>query len=262
MILKAYTGSFSWGSSVRPMLMNIVHNLDCLDGMRQMPPESVRLICTSPPYNLRLKNTVSLAKHGRWKSSELFKDGYDGFSDDMPPAEYVAWQRECLTEMMRVLTPNGAIFYNHKWAITKGRLQEKYAITDGFPVRQIIIWHRAGTMALNSEYYLPNYEVIYLIGKPDFKLVKEQAIRGSIWRINQSYLDGHPATFPIELAERCVLAVSDGLVLDPFMGSGTTAIAAERHGREWIGFEQSAKYVESARKRIAAHNAQSKLPGV
>ena len=65
--------------------------------------------------------------------------------------------------MMRVLKPTGAIFYNHKWRIQKGLLQDRADIVNDFPVRQIIIWQRAGGINFNPGYFLPTYEVIYLI---------------------------------------------------------------------------------------------------
>ena len=60
----------------------------------------------------------------------------------MPYDQYVEWQRECLRAMYRLLTDNGAIFYNHKWQIQAGLLQDRREIVEGFPVRQIIIWRR------------------------------------------------------------------------------------------------------------------------
>ena len=68
--------------------------------------------------------------------------------------------------MMRVLRNDGAIFYNHKWRVQDGLLQDRSDIVAGFPVRQIIIWQRAGGINFNPGYFLPNYEVIYLICKP------------------------------------------------------------------------------------------------
>ena len=61
----------------------------------------------------------------------------------------------------------------------------------------------------------------------------------------------HPAPFPVALPQRCIDSTDAKVILDPFMGSGTTAIAAIRAGREWIGIEQSAKYVAMAEERIA-----------
>ncbi len=168
----------------------------------------------------------------------------------MPHEDYVAWQRDCLAEMLRLLKPSGAIFYNHKWRVQKGLLQDRSDIVAGFPVRQILIWQRAGGINFNPGYFLPNYEVIYLIAKPDFKLAPKANSQGCVWRINQENNNPHPAPFPVDLASRCIESVGKGPVLDPFMGSGTTAIAAEYAGVEWIGIEQSEQYVQMANNRV------------
>ena len=179
----------------------------------------------------------------------------------MPHDEYVVWQRECLTEMIRLLRPDGAIFYNHKWRVQGGIHQDRSDIVDGFPVRQILIWERPGGVNFNPGYFLPNYEVIYLIPKPDFVLADGAAGAGCVWRIRPEVDNPHPAPFPVELADRCLRSVGEGVVLDPFMGSGSTAVAAILNGRPWIGIEKSAAYARDAEERIAAfrQNVQSRL---
>ena len=231
-------------------------NGDAVAVMRTLQPQSIKCVVTSPPYNLKNSsgNGMRNGRGGKWSMAALMK-GYDLHSDCMPHDDYVAWQRDCLTEMMRVLRPDGAIFYNHKWRVQKGLLQDRSDIVDGFPVRQIIIWHRSGGINFNKGYFLPNYEVIYLIAKPDFKLAPKANSLGCVWKINQESKNPHPAPFPVELAENCIMSVDDGVVLDPFIGSGSTALAAEKHNREWIGIEQSPLYIEMAQKRIKeAHN--------
>ncbi len=219
-----------------------------------MPDGAVRVIVTSPPYNLKNStgNGLRDGRGGKWPNAAL-QAGYDGHSDQMPHAEYVAWQRDCLTEMLRLLRPDGAIFYNHKWRVQGGLLQRLGdAITEGFPVRQIIIWQRAGGFNHNPGYFLPTYEVIYFIAKSrETRLQSETRGLGDVWRIPQGSGNPHPAPFPTELAARCIEAVGEGPVLDPFMGSGTTAIAAEQLGVEWTGIEKSAAYVAMAHERIA-----------
>ena len=133
--------------------------------------------------------------------------------------------------MMRVLQDDGAIFYNHKWRVQNGLLQDPQDIVEGFPIRQIIIWQRNGGINFNAGYFLPTYEVIYLIAKPKFKLAKKANALGDVWNIPQEKNNPHPAPFPLELAQRCIESVDDGTVLDPFLGSGTTALAAEVLGR-------------------------------
>lgn len=228
-----------------------VHQGDCVKLMDQMPSESVDLVVTSPPYNIRNStgNGLKDGRGGKWKNAALI-NGYSEHDDCMPHSEYVAWQRRCLDAMMRVLRPDGAIFYNHKWRVQGGLIQDRSDIVSGFPVRQIIIWQREGGINFNAGYFLPTYEVIYLICKPGFKLAPKANAIGDVWRIPQENTNSHPAPYPIELARRCVKSTNALVVLDPFMGSGTTAIAAEACGRKWVGFDISKEYCTSAMKRI------------
>lgn len=228
-----------------------VHHGDCVELMDKMSPRSIDLVVTSPPYNLRNStgNGMQNGSGGKWPQAQLLA-GYDTSEDAMPHDEYVAWQRRCLTAMMRVLSDNGAIFYNHKWRVQKGLLQDRADIVEGFPVRQIIIWKRNGGINFNPGYFLPTYEVIYLICKPNFKLAPKANAQGDVWQIPQADNNPHPAPFPVELAQRCIQSTTAKIVLDPFMGSGTTAIAAEICDREWVGMEVSKVYCMMARERI------------
>lgn len=238
-------------SELAPWLNKVTQG-DCTDVLDALPKASVTTIVTSPPYNLKNStgNGMKDGRGGKWSNARLI-DGYEDHHDNMPHEDYVAWQRKCLDSMMRVLKDNGAIFYNHKWRVQNGLLQNRSDILDGFPVRQIIIWKRKGGINFNPGYFLPTYEVIYLIAKPKFKLAPKANAFGDVWEIKQESKNEHPAPFPLELAERCVKSVTGGVVLDPFMGSGTTAIAAEKHGRDWIGIEKSADYCAMAADRIA-----------
>ena len=237
---------------MRPWL-NQIHHGDCLELMSQMPAASVGLAVTSPPYNLLNSsgNGMKNGHRGKWSRAALMQ-GYAGHSDRMPHADYVDWQRECIRAMLRVLTPDGAIFYNHKWRVQRGLLQDRADIVDGFPVRQIIIWQRAGGFNHNPGYFLPTYEVIYLIANPEFRLAPKAGGIGDVWRIRQDRGNPHPAPFPVELARRAIAATTADVVLDPFLGSGTTAVAALLEGRQYIGIELSAEYCGMAGERIAA----------
>ena len=197
------------------------------------------MVVTSPPYNIRNSsgNGLKNGSGGKWPNAKLL-EGYDNHDDALPHEEYVAQQRKILTETMRILKPTGAIFYNHKWRI-QGLLQDRADIVDGFPVRQIVIWQRAGGINFNPGYFLPTYEVIYLIAKPKFVLAPKANAVGDVWRIPQETKNPHPAPFPIELAQRCIESTTGLVVLDPMIGSGTTAIAAELAGRSWIGMDWS-----------------------
>ena len=233
-----------------------IHCGDSVELMNKMPAESVDLCVTSPPYNLRNSTGNGMkgvwgGKRPRWKNPAL-ANGYDGYDDAMPYPEYVEWQRKALTAMYRILKPTGAIFYNHKWRVQGGLIQDRAEIVEGFPVRQIIIWQRAGGINFNPGFFLPTYEVIYLICKPGFKLAPKANTLGDVWRIPQEHNNTHPAPFPVELAQRCIQSTNAQIICDPFMGSGTTAIAAESLGRAWIGMDISATYCKLATERILA----------
>ncbi|HSK71358.1 MAG TPA: site-specific DNA-methyltransferase [Pyrinomonadaceae bacterium] len=234
--------------------LNKVHCGDAVTVMNQMPEKSVGLVVTSPPYNLRNStgNGLKNGNGGKWENAALLK-GYETHTDDMPHDKYVEWQRECLTAMMRLLRDDGAIFYNHKWRVQNGLLQDRHDIIEGFPVRQIIIWKRNGGINFNPGYFLPTYEVIYLICKKDFKLAPKANAQGDVWYIPSENNNPHPAPFPVELAQRCISSTNAEIILDPFIGSGQTAIAAEALGRKWIGIDISVEYCKLAEERIKAN---------
>lgn len=225
---------------------------DCLDVMRQMPDGCIDLIVTSPPYNLKNSsgNGMKDGRGGKWANAALV-NGYSNHHDCMPHEEYVDWQKECLSEMLRLIPDDGAIFYNHKWRVQKGILQDRQDIVQDFPVRQIIIWRRKGGINFNPGYFLPTYEVIYLIAKPKFKLVPKANAFGDVWEFTQETKNEHPAPFPVSLIERCISSTPAKTVLDPFMGSGTTAVAARNLGRDFVGIELSPDYCEMAEKRLS-----------
>jgi modification methylase len=219
--------------------------------MKDIPSDSVDLIVTSPPYNLKNStgNGMKDGRGGKWKNASLV-NGYSHHDDNMPHDEYVLWQRECLKEMLRIIPDDGAIFYNHKWRVQGGLLQNRQDIVSGFPVRQIIIWRRKGGINFNPGYFLPTYEVIYLIAKPDFRLVPKANAHGDVWEFKQESKNKHPAPFPVPLIKRIISSTSAKTILDPFMGSGTTALAARNLGRNFIGIDISPEYCKMARERV------------
>jgi site-specific DNA-methyltransferase (adenine-specific) len=233
---------------------------DALEVMRQMPDEFIDLVITSPPYNIKNStgNGLKDGRGGKWANAGLQK-GYSHYDDCMPHEEYVKWQRDCLTEMLRLIPDTGAIFYNHKWRVQAGLLQDRQDIVNGFPVRQIIIWRRKGGLNFNPGYFLPTYEVIYLIAKPKFRLVPKANAHGDIWEFTQEMNNDHPAAFPVNLIDRIVSSTNAKVILDPFMGSGTTAISAINFKRDYIGIDISPEYCKMAEERIKNHTAQSKL---
>jgi len=225
---------------------------DAVEVMLDIPDGSVDLVVTSPPYNLKNStgNGMKDGRGGKWKNAELL-NGYATYNDNMPHKQYVAWQRRCLSEMLRIVPDDGAVFYNHKWRVQGGLLQDRADIVGGFPVRQIIIWQRKGGINFNAGYFLPTYEVIYLIAKPDFKLAPKANALGDVWEFAQEMDNRHPAPYPIALIDRIISSTGAKVVLDPFMGSGTTAVAAVQNHCDYIGIEISPEYCQMAEKRVA-----------
>ena len=233
---------------------------DILQVIKKIPDKSLDLVVTSPPYNLKNStgNGMKDGRGGKWSNAALQK-GYSHHADNMPHDEYVKWQRKCLTQMMRVLKDNGAIFYNHKWRVQNGLLQDRHDIVKGFPVRQIIIWKRKGGINFNRGYFLPTYEVIYLIAKSKFTLAPKANAYGDVWEFTQEMNNEHPAAFPVDLIVRIISSTNARIILDPFMGSGTTAVAAKALQRDYIGIEISPQYCEMARERLLKSTFKSFL---
>lgn len=227
---------------------------DCLEVLRDIPDGTFDMAMTSPPYNLKNSsgNGMKDGRGSKWAAADKgLREGYAEHSDDMSHSDYVKWQREVITEVMRTLKDDGALFYNHKWRVQDGLLQTRNDIVEGFPVRQVIIWHRSGGINFNAGYFLPTYEVIYLIAKRGFKLEPKSNRHGDVWSFHQEVNNPHPAPFPLALAERIVSSSPGSLVLDPFMGSGTTAVAALKYGKKYCGIDTSSEYLEYAAERIS-----------
>lgn len=225
---------------------------DCLEVMKDIPDNSVDLIITSPPYNLGIRKTFSNTENwkGKWNKSKLQSSGYDNHDDYMPEAEYVVWQHNVLLECYRLIKDNGAIFYNHKWRVQQGLFQQRPEIVSGLPIRQIIIWKKPGGINFNDGYFLPTYEVIYLIAKPKFKLAPKVNRYGDVWQINPQKGSWHPAPFPLELAKRCIESTTGSIILDPFIGSGTVALACKDMNKTYIGIDISKDYCEKIKQNL------------
>lgn len=226
---------------------------DCLEEMAKMPSSSVDVIITSPPYNLgeRPKCYGRSNRRGtRWGNSDLMADAYDGSDDAMPYEEYKAWQRRVLEECLRLLSPIGVLFYNHKPRIFKGELRLPTAWTERLPLRQIIIWDRCGGFNANVGFYQPAHEWLLMFVKPEFSITRASSTTGDVWRIPAESNTPHPAPFPLELPMKalCTLGEQYRTVFDPFAGRGTVGIAANRTGRDFVGIEQSAAYCDIARQ--------------
>lgn len=238
---------------------NKIYCCDVLEGLKQLDDESVDLIITSPPYNLKgFNGKVSYnEKHDLWH--RWIKYGGQDDLDNIPEEEYEQWQVDILNECYRVLKKDGSMFYNHKLRIKKQQISHPilWIMRSNFKCRQEIIWDRNSSICIDNNRYLPVTERIYWLCKtaknPRFKRNKNSQFVTDVWRFPPDKNNDHPAPFPITLPDNIIPNVAQGeriLVLDPFMGGGTVAMSAIKNGCDYIGFDIVQEYVDMAEKRI------------
>ncbi|HME53885.1 MAG TPA: site-specific DNA-methyltransferase [Candidatus Lokiarchaeia archaeon] len=257
----------------------IVHLGDTLDFLRTIPDNSIRLVITSPPYNIG-------------KEYETQKE----------LEAYLAFQKEVIGELVRVLANDGSICWETGNYVDGGEIVPLDIVfypvfkSFGLQLRNRIIWHFNHGLHC-SKRFSGRYESILWFTKSDEYLFRlddvrvpakypgKRAYRGpnkgkpsgnplgknpsdtwefvasewdnEIWEIpnvksNHPEKTVHPCQFPIELCERCVLAHTNpgDWVLDPFMGAGSSLLAAIMHERKAIGVDKEPAYVDLARTRI------------
>jgi site-specific DNA-methyltransferase (adenine-specific) len=230
----------------------------------------IDLVITSPPYNMGVSagggfSSKFIRNHGhydpaggyrkrggggKWSGGDL-ADGYGAHDDKMPWDEYEAWQREVVKLCWNCLADDGAIFYNHKPRPQACEVWLPIALNPDLPLRQIIIWARAGGINFAPTHYVPMHEWLIVLAKPNFRLRDKAASgAGDVWYIPQESNTEHPAPFPVELPSRILETTSAQMILDPFMGSGTTGVACARRGRRFVGIEIEPKYFDLACRRI------------
>lgn len=224
---------------------------DCIDEMMKMPSGSVDLVFTSPPYNLGNTTGGGFPKSkGKWQSAAL-ADGYNTHSDNLPHSEYVDWQKTVLNECWRLLNDTGAIYYNHKPRVQNGILLTPLELNPGLPIRQIVIWKRNGGINFSPSFYLPTHEWIVIFAKPKFRLRDKRASGAKdVWEVPQESKNPHPAPFPVDLPRIALETTTASVVLDPFMGSGTTGVACIEMERNFIGIEKDPQYFAMAQRRL------------
>lgn len=248
-----------------------IYNMDCLEGMKAMQDGSVDCCVTSPPYNFCLRVMGDQYKHRtdgeRFGNTDIPMNKYtNGLSDSLDMEDYYKWQCECIDEMMRVT--KGVVFYNvqvitgNKVAVMK--ILGKYAEQ----IRDLLIWDKKTAEpamhfgCLNSE-----FELIIAFDHGDCKGRQfrtanwERGTLSNIIRIGKNRENDHRAAFPLDLPRYLVMYFTElgGVVLDPFMGSATTAIACIKEKRHFVGFELNKEYYDKAVKRVEAEKAQLTL---
>ena len=239
--------------------INQIHNMDCLEGLKQLPDNCIDCIITSPPY---------------WKGFE-----YEAYFNSYK--QYLDWCDLWLKECKRVLKQNGFFYLNviNDSEITIRAFEMlEIAIKNMFKLHDTIIWYRYNQQPANTDRQLTNQtEFIFMLRhtSANIKLNKKDVLDkkkhlfktknvSNVWEMPFNSVRsnfgkketkskwGHSG-FPEDLPETCLLlSTKEGdLVLDMFMGSGTTAVSCKRLNRNYIGFELSKEYVEIAQKRLS-----------
>ena len=215
-----------------------IYHADCLEILPTVV--DVDLVFTSPPYNLRG------AAGSMWSR---LREGYGEHDDAMPHAEYVTWQRTVTGLCWKSLSDRGALFYQHK-PIAKGNgARLPFELIGSLPLRQVVTWDRGIGFQRTRLHYVPRYEWILVCAKPDFRITTLDVF--DVWQVPPAHHEGHPAPFPLQLAALAIRTTAPRLVVDPFMGSGTTLRAAKDAGCCAIGIEIEERYCEIAAKRLS-----------
>ena len=254
--------------------LNKIIEGDCLQWLKKIPSKSVDMSFADPPFNL--------------------KKNYNHYKDIKEQEDYLNWCKEWISEMVRVTKPSGSILVHNipRWLNYYNEYLNKIAC-----FRHWISWDSGGVPL--GKTLLPNhYGILYYTRSQNYKDFKFYDIRAphshcrsckeflkdyggkkdqahkfgpllsDVWtdihRIrHKKRRDKHPCQLPITLLERLILMTTDenDIVLDPFMGTGTTAVAAKQLGRNYIGIELDSDYVKIAKKNIAEAK-ETKINGI
>jgi len=217
---------------------------DCLTLMKKMPNESIDLIITSPPYNI-----------GKMHSNQIQFGTYAG--NDMKEEEYQKWQSDFLNECERVLKTTGSLFYNHKIRIKNGKAIHpmEWILKSNFILKQEITWDMCKSANCDKIRFFPFSERIYWLVKDAKTKIYNQKNLSDVWKVIPTHKrkeTGHIAVMPTEIVDNILESIIEKniIVLDPFMGSGTTGVSAKSHNIDFIGFELDENYFNIAKKRI------------
>lgn len=255
------------------MIESYINNIiqgDCVALLKTLPDNCVDCTFADPPFNL--------------------KKGYNSYKDRLKIQEYIDWCEVWITEMVRITKPTGSIFLHNipKWLTFYTEILNKQA-----DFKHWISWD-AATAPMGKTLQPAHYGILFYA--KDAKQLKFHEIRcphkrarksgilakdyggkkymlhpfgplvSDVWtdifRVKHNkYRDEHPCQLPIHLLERIILMATDenDIVLDPFNGTGTTAIAAKRLGRRYIGFELDEQYVHITKNKLAQEQANSKI---
>lgn len=204
--------------------MNRIENVDSLEGLKSTPSKSVDLVFYDPPYNIKKK--------------------YDGYNDNRTQADYFDWMTQIYTESERV-SKNGVVVY------VGGKLTKMFFSIMAEP--HLIVVHKRASGVFSGNYML-QYHSLFSTRKP---VIKTKDVWDDIRLPGEGYFFRepryeHPGLTGLEMTKRVLhhFTQTGDIVLDPFFGTGTTGVGCKEMGRNYIGFEQSKKYIEIAEGRL------------
>jgi len=213
---------------------------DCLEVMKDIPDKSIDLILTSPPFNLGDTHHTGNIRH-------------KPYNDNLPEKEYQNWQIQVLKELFRIVNSGGSLLYHHKNRIKNGIQTTPYEwiLKTDWTVKQELIWFNRSQNFDKIRFYPMTERIYWLAKSSETRLVNIINHHDLFKWKTEGISKEHTRAFPIEMAEDLIGCFPKAnTILDPFLGSGTAAVAAKRLKRNFIGIEISEEYCEIAKQRL------------
>ena len=237
----------------------MIHQESCIDTLSRMEDDSVDLVITSPPYNLRRRvSNGKLISRGNDTPKNVAK--YLDFTDDLPTEEYLEFHSKVLTECLRV---SNRVFYNI--AVVAGSKQALFQMIGQFAesLKDIIVWDKGHGEPAVQNGVLNRQSELILVFEKDYPISRmfrkdvyfDRGTLSDVWKIpREKSVKGHGAVMPTKLVRTILenFSTEGDTVYDPFMGAGTTGMVCAEMGRKWIGSEINPEYVKIANDRIAS----------
>lgn len=236
-------------------MITLINN-DCLTAMKKLENNSVDLVLTSPPYNMNLR-----IRNGKYCSRQIVKElttKYTNFDDNLPMDEYFEFNKNVISECLRV---SDLVFYNVQFLT--GNKPALFKLIGHFhdKLKEFIIWDKCNAQpAIGKGVMNSQFEVLLVFqnSKPESRAFDncnfDRGTLSNLWSIKRGKKlnKEHGAVFPDELAEKVVSNFTQPgqIILDPFMGTGTTGAACKKLGRGFVGIEMDSDYFDFARERI------------
>lgn len=229
--------------------LNQIHFIDCLKGLKSIENESIDLVIADPPFGIGFTGKYETQRFYNRDSSKVV-DGYH----EIDPEDYISFSEAWISEIYRVLKETGSAWIISGW--TNLRHVENAIARAGFETINHLIWHYAFSPRTERKFSSSHYDLLYVCKNPKkrfFNLIEPYPL--DVWIINRVWSTGlkNGTKLPIALVQRMIDFSSrpGEIILDPFMGNGTTAQAAKGSFRHFLGFEINEKV-----KEIIAQNVK------